>query len=54
MTKADFDQELANVAALSGTANTPANREKLRKLGWRLIQAQKRQLLTPAGLCGRV
>jgi hypothetical protein len=42
MTKADFDQEFADVAAVSSTANTPANREKLRELGWRLIQAQKR------------
>jgi hypothetical protein len=37
MTKADFDQEFADVGAVSGTAKTPANREKLRELAWRLI-----------------
>jgi len=36
-TKSDFDQAFATASAISRPQNTPANREKLRSIGWKLI-----------------
>jgi hypothetical protein len=37
MTRADFDQTFADAAAAARTGNTPANRERLRNVGWRYL-----------------
>lgn len=37
MKKTDFDQAFAAAAVTSRPENTPANREKLRAIGWKLI-----------------
>jgi len=37
MSKADFDQAFSATGAQSRPVNTPANREKLRAFGWKLI-----------------
>jgi len=48
MTKADFDREFADLAAMSGKASTPSDEQKFRELGWRLISQYRegsRQML---------
>ena len=40
-TKIDFDQTFADVAAMPRRGNTPANRERLRDAGWKLISASR-------------
>jgi predicted NodU family carbamoyl transferase len=35
VTPAEFDQAFAAAAAASRTGNTPANRERLRNVGWK-------------------
>lgn len=37
MTRAQFDQAFADAAAASRFGNTPANREKLRNVGWKYL-----------------
>ena len=37
LTRADFDQAFADVVAASRSGNTPANREKLRNIGWKYL-----------------
>src|SRR5215469_8063619 len=37
VTRAEFDQAFADVAAGSRSGNTPATREKLRDLGWKRL-----------------
>jgi hypothetical protein len=37
MTRAEFDQTFADAAAASRSGNTPANREKLRNIGWKYL-----------------
>jgi hypothetical protein len=37
MTRAQFDQAFADAAAASRPGNTPANREKLRNVGWKYL-----------------
>jgi len=39
VTPAEFDQAFAAAAAASRTGNTPANRERLRNVGWRHLHA---------------
>ena len=39
MTRADFDQAFADAAAASRSGNTPANRERLRNIGWKYLNA---------------
>jgi hypothetical protein len=39
VTRAEFDQAFAAAAAASRTANTPANRERLRNVGWKHLNA---------------
>jgi hypothetical protein len=39
VTRAEFDQAFAAAAAASRTGNTPANRERLRNVGWRHLHA---------------
>ena len=41
MTRADFDQEFTDVAAMPRPGNTPGNRERLRDAGWKLIGASR-------------
>jgi hypothetical protein len=43
MTKADFDQAFAAASAQIRPENTPANREKLRAIGWKLISQVQAQ-----------
>jgi hypothetical protein len=38
-TRAEFDQAFADAAAASRTGNTPANRERLRNVGWKRLNA---------------
>ena len=40
-TKADFDQTFADVAGMRRPENTPAYREKLRRVGWTRIIASR-------------
>ncbi len=35
VTRAEFDQAFADAAAASRSGNTPANRERLRNVGWK-------------------
>jgi hypothetical protein len=42
-TKADFDQAFAAASSQSRPENTPANREKLRVIGWKLISQSQPQ-----------
>jgi hypothetical protein len=37
MTRAEFDQAFADAAAASRPGNTPANRERLRNIGWKRL-----------------
>lgn len=37
MTRTQFDQAFADAAAASRSGNTPANREKLRNVGWKYL-----------------
>ena len=37
MTRAAFDQTFADATAASRSGNTPANREKLRNIGWKYL-----------------
>ena len=37
MTRAEFDQAFADAAAASRSGNPPANREKLRNIGWKYL-----------------
>ena len=37
MTRAEFDQAFADAAAASRSGNTPANRERLRNIGWKYL-----------------
>jgi hypothetical protein len=37
LTRADFDQAFAAAVAASRSGNTPANREKLRNIGWKYL-----------------
>jgi hypothetical protein len=37
MTRAEFDQTFADATAASRSGNTPANREKLRNIGWKYL-----------------
>jgi hypothetical protein len=37
VTRADFDQAFADAAAASRPGNTPANRERLRNVGWKSL-----------------
>jgi len=39
ITRADFDQAFADAAAASRSGNTPANRERLRNIGWKYLNA---------------
>jgi hypothetical protein len=39
VTRAEFDQAFAAAAAASRTGNTPANRERLRNIGWKHLTA---------------
>jgi hypothetical protein len=39
VTRAEFDQAFAAAAAASRAANTPANRERLRNVGWKHLNA---------------
>jgi hypothetical protein len=39
VTPAEFDQAFAAAAAASRTGNTPANRERLRNVGWKHLNA---------------
>ena len=39
VTRAEFDQAFAAAAAASRTGNTPANRERLRNVGWKHLNA---------------
>jgi hypothetical protein len=39
VTRAEFDQAFAAAAAASRTGNTPANRERLRNVGWKHLTA---------------
>jgi len=38
-TRADFDQAFADAVAASRPGNTPAQREKLREIGWKRLNA---------------
>jgi hypothetical protein len=37
LTRADFDQAFADAIAASRSGNTPANRERLRNMGWKYL-----------------
>jgi hypothetical protein len=39
VTRAEFDQAFAEAAAASRSGNTPANRERLRNVGWKRLNA---------------
>jgi hypothetical protein len=39
VTRVEFDQAFAAAAAASRTGNTPANRERLRNVGWKHLNA---------------
>jgi len=39
LTRAEFDQVFADAAAASRSGNTPGNREKLRNIGWKYLNA---------------
>jgi hypothetical protein len=39
VTRAEFDQAFAAAVAASRTGNTPANRERLRNVGWKHLNA---------------
>jgi hypothetical protein len=39
VTRAEFDQAFTDAAAASRTGNTPANRERLRNVGWKYLSA---------------
>jgi hypothetical protein len=39
MTRAEFDQAFADAAAASRLGNTPTNRERLRDIGWKRLNA---------------
>jgi hypothetical protein len=39
VTRTEFDQAFAAAAAASRTGNTPANRERLRNVGWKHLNA---------------
>ena len=39
VTRAEFDQAFAAAVAAARTGNTPANRERLRNVGWKHLNA---------------